>query len=165
MLMKEYSLQGMNYRELKSALGRHPGHTLRFILPGGKPIAADFHVTEVGHVVKNFVDCGGTRRTAAAVVLQAWVARNDPDHRLTAGKLASILDLAGALVPSDELEVEVEYEDRVISQYPVTGFDVAGGELRFALTSKHTDCLAREACGLEACGCGPDEEAPPGQRG
>jgi hypothetical protein len=153
----------MNYRELKSTLQQHSERNLRFVLPDGEAIAADFHITEVGHVIKNSVDCGGTKRTNEAVVLQAWVARNDPDHRLTAGKLASILDLAKAIVPSDELSVEVEYEGCAISQYPVSGFSTEGNELRFELTEKHTDCLAREACGLESCGCGPEEEAATGK--
>lgn len=147
----------MNLHDLKAALREHSDKNLRFILPDGDPIPADFHVTEVGHVAKNFIDCGGTRRSAEAVVLQAWVAANDPDHRLTAGKLGSILELAKPLFLSDQLEVEVEYEGCAISQYPVVGFAVEGGELKFSLEEKHTDCLAKEACGLDSPGCGPAE--------
>jgi hypothetical protein len=135
----------------------HPEKGLRLFLPNGDPIPADFHVTEVGHVAKNYVDCGGTVRASATCVLQVWVAANDKDHRLSSGKLASILELAANVVPSDELDVEVEYEDCVISQYPVLAVETGGAELAFTLGSKHTDCLAREACGLESCGCGPNE--------
>src|SRR5476649_2901588 len=109
----------MYLRELKSLLREHSTKNLGFVLPDGDPIPPDFHITEIGHVTKNFVDCGGSVRSTAACVLQAWNAANDPDHRLTAGKLAAILDLAGAVVPSDDLEVEVEYEGCQISQYPV----------------------------------------------
>jgi hypothetical protein len=153
----------MKLRELKTALIEHGARNLRFILPDGEPIAADFHVTEVGHVVKTFIDCGGTQRKAEAVVLQAWVAANDPDHRLTAGKLAGIIDLAGPILPSEELVVEVEYEGCAISQYPVAGISAEGDELRFSLTNKHTDCLAKEACGLESCGCSPEETTATGK--
>lgn len=145
----------MNLGDLKSALREHPDKALFFVLPDGDPIPAEFHVTEVGHVAKNFIDCGGTRRSAEAAVLQVWVSEDDPGHRLAPGKLLSILDLAGSVVPSDGLDVEVEYEGCSISQYPVTGFAVEGGELRFALGEKHTDCLAREACGLGSCVAGP----------
>ncbi len=147
----------MQLRELKKALQGHPGKNLRFVLPAGDPIPADFHITEVGHVTKDFIDCGGTRHSTAACVLQAWVARNDKEHRLTASKLSSILELAGKVVPSDDLEVEVEYEDCAVSQHPVMAVDTSGAELVFTLGSKHTDCLARAACGLESCACGPGE--------
>ncbi|HEY4301150.1 MAG TPA: DUF6428 family protein [Candidatus Didemnitutus sp.] len=143
----------MNIRAFKASLREHPNLNVRVVLPDGEPIAPDFHITEVGHVVKNFIDCGGTRRKAEAVVLQAWVAANDPEHRLSAGQLSAILDLAGSVIPSDELPVEVEYEGGSISQYPVSDVGAVADELRFTLTEKHTDCLAREACGLEPCGC------------
>jgi hypothetical protein len=143
--------------ELKRALQGHPEKNLLFVLPDGGPIPADFHVTGVGHVTKNFIDCGGTRHSTAACVLQAWVARNDKEHRLAAGKLSSILKLAGKVVPSDEIEIEVEYEGCAVSQHPVMAVDASGAELAFTLGSKHTDCLAREACGLESCVRGPGE--------
>lgn len=142
----------MTLAELKSALARSAETSLRIVLPDGDPIPADFHITEVGHVTKNFVDCGGTRRSHESCVLQAWVAKNDPDHRLTAGKLAAILQLAGSLLPADTLEVEVEYEGCVISQYPLAGIRSDQDALALLLTNKHTDCLAKEACGLESCG-------------
>ncbi len=142
----------MTLADLKSALAQSADQNLRILLPDGDPIPADFHITEVGHVTKNFIDCGGTRRSVESCVLQAWIARNDPDHRLTAGKLAGILEMAGSLIPSDVLEVEVEYEGCVISQYPLASAKSEDGVLSLQLTEKHTDCLAKEACGLESCG-------------
>ena len=147
----------MTLRDFKTALVQHSDHNLHIILPDGVPIPTDFHITEVGHVRKNFVDCGGTVRSTEAVVLQAWVARNDPDHRLTACKLASILELAKTLLPSDQLEVEIEFETGVVSQYPVANVRVEGSGLTFALARKHTDCLDKAACGLESCGCDSSE--------
>lgn len=138
--------------ELKDVLARNPGSALRFVLPTGRAIRADFHVTEVGHVAKRFIDCGGTVRSAEACVLQVWLARNDRDHRLAAGRLASILELAKPVLPRADLDVEVEYEDSAISQYPVASFGEKPGVVTLKLGSKHTDCLAREACGLES-GC------------
>jgi hypothetical protein len=142
----------MNLHELKENLGRNPENTLSFTLPGGRAIPADFHVTEVGYVTKKFVDCGGIVHSAETCLLQVWLAANDKDHRLKAGKLASILDLAKPLIPSDGLEVEVEYGKTVVSQYSVATFSAGHGESRLGLANKHTDCLAREACGLES-GC------------
>ncbi len=142
----------MKLSELRDLLARNPESALRFVLPKGRAIRADFHVTEVGHVVKRFIDCGGTVRSAEACVLQVWLARNDRDHRLAAGRLASILGLAKAVLPSGDPDVEVEYEDGLLSQFPVVSFAAKPGVVTFKLGSKHTDCLAREACGLES-GC------------
>jgi hypothetical protein len=138
----------MNLGTLKKNLRDHPGTNVRFVLPDGDPIAADFHVTEVGHVVKNFIDCGGTVRRVESCLLQAWVAENDADHRLTAAKLAHVLEISAKVIPSEELDVELEYEAGRTSQYKVDGAEAAGGELRFQLSHKHTDCLARDACGV-----------------
>jgi hypothetical protein len=147
----------MRLSELKTLLAGHPESTLRFILPGGRPIEPDFHVTEVGHLARNFMDCGGTVRRSEACLLQVWRAADDEDHRLKAGKLAGILEMAGRLVASGDLEVQIEYEDGVVSQYPVVGFEPAPGELVFKLANLHTDCLAREACGLaDGCCAGGD---------
>jgi hypothetical protein len=142
----------MKLHELKDLLSRHPESNLCFLLPNEMPIQPDFHVTEVGHVAKQSIDCGGTRHSAEACVLQVWLAANDKDHRLTAGKLASILVLSKPLFPSEDVDIEVEYEDAAISQYPVSSFEARQNELMFRLSHKHTDCLAREACGLES-GC------------
>ncbi len=122
-----------------------------FVFDDGELIPGHFHVTEVGHVAKNFIDCGGTVRKVETAQLQVWLG-NDEQHRLTAGKLATIIDLAQPLLPSDELDVEVEYEGCVISQYTVEAALDTGGKLLFQLADKHTDCLAKEACGIEAAG-------------
>lgn len=151
----------MTLAELKTLLHAHPEKRLNIIFPDADPIEPDFHITEVGHVTKNFIDCGGTRRTAETCVLQTWVAPNDPDHRLAAGKLARILDLTADFIPRDDLEVEIEYEGCTVSLYPVASADVTTDEVRLQLMGKHTDCLAKEACGLapageagRSCGCG-----------
>ncbi len=138
----------MKLQELKTILQKHPSKQPQFILPDGKQIPPHFHITEIGHVKKDFVDCGGTFRSTSSCVLQTWVSK-DEDHRLEAGKLNTILDLAEKILPNEELEVEVEYEGNLISQFPVAGFELDGEELKFNLTTKHTDCLAKEACGIE----------------
>lgn len=53
----------MNFTEFLSQLRAHAAKPLIFVLPDGGLIHACFHITEVGHVTKRFVDCGGTRRT------------------------------------------------------------------------------------------------------
>ena len=140
----------MNIADLKNILELNPDKGLKFILPDMGTIPAHFHITEVGHVQKDFIDCGGTRRAASSCVLQAWVSAQDEDHALSAGKLASILHLAGKILPSDELEVEVEFEAPYISQFPIGTAEAGDDAVIFHLATKHTDCLAKEQCGLES---------------
>jgi hypothetical protein len=135
----------MNVFDFKQQLAAHPEKPVAFQLPDGGFIAANFHVTELGHVKKNFVDCGGIRRSLETCLLQTWVA-DDTDHQLTAGKLALIFELGADLLPHEELPVEVEYEDYVIAQFPVQEAAIMDGALVFRLGLKHTDCLAKERC-------------------
>ncbi len=148
----------MKLHELKSLLSAHPDKQFRLLLPGEKEIPISFHVTEVGHVRKNFIDCGGQTHSQESCQLQVWLGPDD-DHRLSTGKLAAILELAKNLLPGDDLDVEVEYEDAAISQYPVSGHAVSEEAVTLHLSTKHTACLAPELCVVpsspSSCGCGP----------
>jgi hypothetical protein len=128
-----------------AALHAHAEKPVSLLLPDGGFVPAHFHITEVGHVTKRFIDCGGTRRTQETCLLQTWV-HDDLDHRLTAGKLAAIFSHAGDLLPHHDLPVEIEYEDYVVAQFPVESASVIDGALTFHLGLKHTDCLARGIC-------------------
>jgi hypothetical protein len=138
----------MRLHELKSFLRAQPETHPRFILPGGEQVPAHFHVTEVGYVAKKFVDCGGTFREREACVLQTYIAE-DFEHRLKAGRFADILDLGQPILPGDDLEVEVEWDCCVVSQYPIASARRVGDRLELQLASKRTDCLARQKCGCE----------------
>jgi hypothetical protein len=150
----------MNLDELKSCLDQRPELNLAFVLPDGRRVPPHFHVTEVGRIEKHFVDCGGTFRRDERYVLQAHVGSpRDDGHRLTAGRLGKILGLAEPLVTSADLPVEVEYEDGLVSQFALRGAGLVGGELAFQLAPKHTDCLAKEKCGIDdGCGCGEGKQ-------
>lgn len=135
----------MKTSEFKSLLEQHADRNLAFVLPDGSTIPAHAHVTEVGRVDKTFLDCGGDPHRDSTCQLQTWVAE-DVDHRLTAGKLRSIFDLAASLLGNDDLDVEVEFEPKWISQFPVKTAAILDGALTFQLGTKHTDCLAKETC-------------------
>jgi hypothetical protein len=143
----------MTIGELRRLLSRHPSERMHFMLPDGRFVPAHYHVTEVGHVRKDFIDCGGTVRSHASCVLQVWVA-NDVEHRLTAGKLEAILGIAMPLLGSDELPVEVEFEAGLVSQYPIGRAEATPSGLLFELGTKHTACLAPETCGVSGDCCG-----------
>lgn len=135
----------MKTSEFKTQLEKHAGHELRFVLPDGDFIPAHARITEAGRVDKTFIDCGGMVRTVSNCTLQAWVAE-DVEHRLAPGKLAGVLEIAAPIFRNEDLDIEVEYEDCAISQFPILEVSVADGMLNFQLGSKHTDCLAKEVC-------------------
>lgn len=135
----------MKTSELLTALHQYPDHHLQYVLPDGGMIPIHAHITEVGRVDKTFLDCGATVRRVSNLCLQAWVA-DDVDHRFTAGGLATVINRAAQIIGGDDLPVEIEYEDGLISQFPVETIAESGGALLFHLGTKHTDCLAKELC-------------------
>ena len=66
----------MKLNELKATLALAPDALPRFILPDGDVVPAHFHITEVGHVAKRFIDCGGTLHdTTDTCLLQTYVVQ------------------------------------------------------------------------------------------
>ncbi len=143
------------FTALLSALGDKP---VRFVLPDGGRIPDHAHITEVGRVDREFLDCGGERRKTSFCCLQAWVA-DDTEHRLPARKLAAIIGRALDPLGLASLPVEIEYEDGVISQFPVVSVG-AGDMVTVHLGTKHTDCLAKEVCLPPAAGSAAECCAP-----
>ncbi len=142
----------MKLRDLKATLALYPEALPRFTLPDGDQIPAHFHITEVGHVTKRFIDCGGKLHDRKdTCLLQTWVA-DDYDHRLTAGRFAKILQLGEQVLPHDDLEVEVEYDCCVVAQYPIARAEFTGEHIDIQLGEKHTACLARERDETACCG-------------
>ena len=148
----------MNLNELKAALAAvQPDSEVRIARPNGGHVPAHFHVTEVGHIQKDFIDCGGKRRASRTCTLQTWMgSERDDGHRLTVDRFGKILAITAPLFADEALPVEVEYEDGLISQFPLDGVTEDAGRLVLLLGTKHTNCLARESCG---CGSDDAEEA------
>lgn len=111
----------------------------------GEPIEPHFHVTEVGRVQKDFVDCGGTVRRLVTCLLQTWVGE-DLDHRITGGKLLKAFEHAAPVLGREDLPVELEYETCNVVQLVVAAVKQEPDRLILQLGSKHTDCLAKELC-------------------
>ena len=78
----------MKLSEVKNQLSTL--ETVTFQLPNGTFVPEHFHVTEVGLVTKNFIDCGGTVRNETVVNFQLWDA-NDFEHRLKPKKFLDII--------------------------------------------------------------------------
>lgn len=130
----------MKLSEIKSALKEI--QEVKFTLPNGEQVPSHFHVTEVGSVQKHFIDCGGTVRKESVINFQLWTAI-DYDHRLSAEKLRSIIELSEKKLQLEDLDIEVEYQGATIGKY---GLELENGT--FHLTSTQTDCLAKDKCGI-----------------
>lgn len=130
----------MNLEQIKKHL--KSSETISFKLPDGTLVPSHFHVTEVGKVVKDFIDCGGKVRHEEVANFQLW-EENDYDHRLHPEKLVHIIELSQKKLNIGNLEIEVEYQGATIGKY---GLDYDGTS--FVLTSKQTACLAKEECGI-----------------
>jgi len=139
----------MTIAELKTALASAGESLVTLELHDGGGVPAHYHVTEVGFAVKEFIDCGGTVRKEGRCVLQIWVA-DDVDHRVTAEKFAKILEHGAPGLPTDALEVEIEYEYPVMARFPLVEAQVTAEGLRLKSGLKHTDCLAKDVCGISS---------------
>ena len=115
---------------------------VEFQLENGTCVPEYFHVTEVGQITKNFIDCGGVIRSEKVVNFQLWNA-NDFEHRLKPNKLLNIIKLSEEKLGMEDAEIEVEYQAETIGKY-----DLDFNGRNFILKNKQTACLALDACGI-----------------
>lgn len=130
----------MKLSEIKKILATV--EAVNFQLPDGKFVPEYFHVTEVGLVTKNFIECGGVVRKETVVNFQLWDA-NDYEHRLKPQKLIHIITLSEKVLGIEDFEIEVEYQNTTIGKYDL---DFNGKD--FLLLNKSTACLAQDQCGI-----------------
>lgn len=113
---------------------------VEFQLENGTFVPEHFHVTEVGMITKDFIDCGGVIRHEKSVNFQLWNA-DDFEHRLKPGKLLHIITLSEEKLNIEDLTIEVEYQNETIGRY-----DLEFNGKNFVLKSKTTACLAEDTC-------------------
>jgi hypothetical protein len=108
---------------------------------------------KIGHLVRNFIDCGGLSGKEEKVVLQTHVG-DDTDHRLRSDRFAKILRLGKRVIPTANLDVDVEYDCCVVAQYPIAEATPEGEHLNLILQRRRTQCRVRERRESEtAAGC------------
>ena len=133
----------MKISQFKSALQlAKPDASPVFLQTSGMSIAAHYHITEIGLVLKNYVDCGGVVRQERKATMQIWLA-NDTDHRLSTHKLLEIIEKSEQLFGLQDEELEVEFQGQTIETYGLVAQDFG-----FQFTSKKTTCLAPGHCGI-----------------
>ena len=115
---------------------------VEFQLENGTFVPEHFHVTEVGMITKNFIDCGGVIRSEKVVNFQLWNA-DDFEHRLKPNKLLNIIQLSEDKLGIEDVESEVEYQNETIGKY-----DLDFNGKKIMQKNKTTACLAQDACGI-----------------
>jgi len=130
----------MKLSAIKDILSQVEG--VHFQLENGAMVPEHFHVTEVGVITKNFIDCGGTVRHEKVANFQLWDA-DDFEHRLKPKKLLDIIGLSEKVLGMEDSEIEVEYQAETIGKY-----DLAFDGTNFILIPKKTACLAMDKCGI-----------------
>ena len=85
-----------------------------------------------------------TNRKGREKVLLQTHAGNDTDHRLRSDRFAKILQLGSRVIPSPDLDVDVEYDCCVVAQYPIAEATPDGEHLNLILRRVRTQCRARE---------------------
>lgn len=115
---------------------------LHFVQLNGKKIPSHFHITELGRSTKHFLDCGGKERIDSVATMQLWTSI-DFHHRLKAEKVLKIMDKTQRLFEGEDPELEIEFQQETIGRYGLKWND---GE--FHLVALHTDCLAKDNCGI-----------------
>lgn len=109
------------------------------------------HVTEICRVKKQFLDCGGFYHETDVCMFQIWTS-HDYDHRMYSDKLCKIIEKAESLL-HDDLEVEVEYGNSLISLSFLEKVEIHEKNILFFLSPKQTDCLAPDKCGISQNCC------------
>ncbi|MEO0452965.1 MAG: DUF6428 family protein [Verrucomicrobiota bacterium] len=133
--------------EVQSQLAEQESGELTLILPDQSVIPAHFHITEVGHLTREFIDCGGTIRTMESCLLQIWVA-DDVDHRVGVNTFLAILEHGKPVLSGRDMELEFEYACPYVSHFALGKIEIDSGKTRFHLKNKETDCLAKDVCGI-----------------
>jgi hypothetical protein len=113
---------------------------IEFQLENGTFVPPHFHITEMGVITKNFIDCGGTLRNEKVVNFQLWDA-GDVAHRLEPAKLLKIIQLCEQQLDVENTGIEVEYQSGTIGKYAL-----AYNGSHFLLKNKQTACLAKGSC-------------------
>ena len=133
----------MKLSQFKSALQlAKPESNPQFLQISGLPIEVHYHITEIGLILKNYVDCGGVVRQERKASMQIWLA-NDTEHRLTTEKLIGIIEKSEQLFGLKDEDLEVEYQGQTIETYGLVIQDFG-----FQFIAKHTTCLAPGHCGI-----------------
>lgn len=133
----------MKLSEFYLNLDRVSTETFDFVLEDGTKVPAHYHITEVGLLTRDFIDCGGVVRKEQHVNFQLYTAE-DFDHRMTKTKLRGIMQKTLQAIALPDAEIKIEYQ----MEKTIGVFFLDFNGTQFILKSTETACLAKDACGI-----------------
>lgn len=146
----------MKTKHLLTVLERNKGKQLNFMLPDGRVLKGDLHITEVMNADIQSVDCGGRPDHFNETITQLWV--NEASEKEVNWSVDKMLAIYHKVMKVQDLEPEsesfIEYGD---SEYPtiryiIRNMDETETELTIQLGIKATACKPRtERLAMTAC--------------
>lgn len=143
----------MKTKEIFQIFKEHQDKSLLFEYKPNEFVKANYHITEVKHVIIDSVDCGSKTDAWNETIIQLWESPKEigKTEFMTVYKALSILNKVGNMKPYDmEAEVKVEYSNETfhMSQLFVNDFEIRGNNLIIKLGIEKTDCKAKTVNGV-----------------
>ena len=143
----------MKTQEFFNVLEQNKDKSLLFEYAPNLLVGANYHITEVKHIVIDSVDCGSQTDSWNETIIQLWESPLEKGRTeyMSTYKASAILKKVGEMKPYDlESEVKFEYSNATFhtAQLFVNDFEIQGKNLIFKLAIEKTDCKAKELCGV-----------------
>ena len=143
----------MNTQEFFSILEQNKNKSLLFEYLPNKLVEANYHITEVKHLVVDSVDCGAQKDSWNETIIQLWESPTEKDKSeyMSVYKALAILNKVGEMKAYDlNSEVKFEYSNETfhMAQLFVNDFEIHENSLIIKLAIQKTDCKAKELCGV-----------------
>lgn len=158
----------MKTNEFLSLLKDHSSKSLIFEYKTGKLVGANYHITEVKNITIDAVDCGANTDFWKETIVQLWESPKEIGKRdyMSAYKALGILNRVDGIKPMEkDVEVKFEYSnsDFHTAQLFVNDFEISDDNLIIKLGVEHTDCKAKDECGVPMeVGVQEDNSCAPG---
>ena len=138
-----------NYTQLLTLLNQYPNAHITFHLPDKTLIPAHYHITEIGAIRQDFIDCGGEVRADSHLQIQLWLGK-DTEHRITASTLLNILShsesITSKLTNLSQQAIYIEYKaEQATIKYSITDMQVQNEQdeiINIYTAYLPTQCLA-----------------------
>ena len=143
----------MKTQEFFNVLEQNKDKSLLFEYAPNLLVGANYHITEVKHIVIDSVDCGSQTDSWNETIIQLWESPLEKGRTeyMSTYKASAILKKVGEMKPYDlESEVKFEYSNATFhtAQLFVNDFEIQGKNLILKLAIEKTDCKAKGLCGV-----------------
>jgi hypothetical protein len=151
----------MKFGEFKQLINQKPDREIVIYLPNNEIIPKHFHLTDIGTITHNFIDCGGVVGQNSWVQMQLWVA-DDIEHRITTTTLDHILHQSQEIlndVNSHNVVIEYQTSGGSATKYDIKNIEITD-TFNIHLANVNTTCLEIERnpntnkCGNNSSCCG-----------